>query len=171
VNNNYSNKQDAYDKYRMKSQQMFPGFPGGVPDRGEDQEDRQRGRRQGQQDRDQPPTTPPFFEPQGPGMGEMPRMAPPSFTPEAPQMDQRQMGRQGQQFGYGPQFGPEFAVRPRDLRNCMFRFTYFWLFNGNNFWFYPTYVDRQAVQGFRWRRNRWEFDRINLRRIFFFRCF
>jgi hypothetical protein len=57
------------------------------------------------------------------------------------------------------------------MRRCLFRFTYFWLFNGNDFWFYPTFVDGQFVHGFRWRRNRWEFDRINLRRIFFFRCF
>jgi hypothetical protein len=57
------------------------------------------------------------------------------------------------------------------MRRCLFRFTYIWLFNGNDFWFYPTFVDGQFVQGFRWRRNRWEFDRINLRRIFYFRCF
>jgi hypothetical protein len=59
----------------------------------------------------------------------------------------------------------------RGMRGCLFRFTYIWLINGNEFWFFPTFVDRDFVQGFRWRRNRWEFDRISLRRIFFFRCF
>jgi hypothetical protein len=57
------------------------------------------------------------------------------------------------------------------MRGCLNRFTFIWLVNGNSFWFYPTFVDRQFVTGFRWRRNRWEFDRINLRRILFHRCF
>jgi hypothetical protein len=95
-------------------------------------------------------------------MGSAPRTAPPSFIPEGPSMDQRAfMGPDGQRM----------FVRPGDFRRCMFRFTFIWLVNGNSFWFFPTFAGRQFVEGFRWRRNRWEFDRINIRRIFFFRCF
>lgn len=130
------------------------------------------------------PSTPPGMPPQF-RMDDQPRSAPPNFTPEAPRMDRRQMQESDDddRTGFGAFMGPGrdgFYGRPgdgrdfgrrRDMRGCLFRFTYIWLFNGNEFWFYPTYVDRQFVMGFRWRRNRWEFDRINLRRIFFFRCF
>jgi hypothetical protein len=123
-----------------------------------------------------PRVTPPGFPPTGPGMGEAPRTAPPSFTPELPeserrQMEQRPMGRGpefGEPFMFGPQFQPE---RRRRFRGCMNRFTFIWLINGNSFWFYPTFIDGQFVYGFRWRVNRWEFDRINLNRIIYFRCF
>jgi hypothetical protein len=103
-------------------------------------------------------------------MEQPPRNPPPSFTPEAPGMERR-MGRPGPQQGFGPQYREEFRVRPRDLQGCLNRFTFIWLFNGNGFWFYPTFIDRQFVQGFRWRRNRWDYDRIDIRRIFFFRCY
>jgi hypothetical protein len=118
--------------------------------------------------------------PQFPGMEAQPRSAPPNFIPEGPSMDRRQMDGpgmdrrgpgQGQvEFG-APYRGSDWQVRPREIRRCMNRFTYIWLVNGNAFWFYPTFVGGQFVQGFRWRRNRWEYERINLRRIFFFRCF
>lgn len=116
----------------------------------------------------QPMTPPPGFTPQGPGMEGQPRTAPPNFIPEAPGMDRRSMGAP---FGIGTQFGAGTRVRQRDIRRCINRFTYIWLINGNNFWFYPTFLDRQFVYGFRWRRNRWEYDRININRIIFFRCF
>lgn len=130
-----------------------------------------------------PPDMPPQFR-----MEDQPRSAPPDFIPEAPRMDRRQMGEPDDRdrTGFGVFIGPgrpgddrfgrpgdgrdDRSIR-REMRRCLFRFTYIWLFNGNEFWFFPTFVDGQFVQGFRWRRNRWEFDRINLRRIFFFRCF
>lgn len=117
-----------------------------------------------------PRTAPPGMQPEFPRMGDQPRTAPPNFIPEAPGMERRPMTEPGQsQFYYGQRFPDE--VRPRELRRCLNRFTYIWLFNGNNFWFFPTFVGNQFVEGFRWRRNRWEYDRINLRRIFHFRCF
>jgi hypothetical protein len=117
----------------------------------------------------------PDFPPGAPGMGQMPRTAPPNFTPEGPGMERGQLGIPGQgpeQFGAPRRGGGGLPPnRPRELQRCVNRFTYIWLINGSNFWFFPTFVGRQFVQGFRWRRNRWEFESINLRRIFFFRCF
>lgn len=119
--------------------------------------------------------------PEVPGMGQPPRTAPPNFVPEAPGMERGQMRGPGQMygpttgrddFGYGRRRRDDYyPVRPRDLQRCINRFTFIWLINGNGFWFYPTFVGRQFVQGFRWRRNRWEFDTINLNRIIFFRCY
>lgn len=143
-----------------------------------DQRDR-RGRRQEREQmpprgpgmEGQPMTPPPGFTPPGPGMEGMPRMAPPNFIPEPPGMDRRPMrGPINEPIGY-EFITPDTQGRNRDLRRCINRFTFIWLRNGNSFWFYPTFVDRQFVQGFRWRRNRWEFEIINLNRIVLFRCF
>lgn len=127
-----------------------------------------------------PRTAPPEMTPgrpqQSPGMEGQPRSAPPDFIPEGPGAPGGQ--RPGQErTGFGTNRGPgrpggeERGVSPRELRRCLNRFTYIWLFNGENFWFFPTFVDDRFVIGFRWRRNRWEFDRINIRRIFFSRCY
>jgi len=182
LQSNNNQKQDSKEHDGLSSQQFNPNDtrrPGRRPDR-EDQ-------------RDVPPPPPT----QGPGMGQQPRTAPPNFIPEGPNMEQGPMGnpmqgpRRGPGMGPGmgpggpgnrPGQGPEqfgsgggnrvvFPVRPRDLQRCVNNFTYIWLVNGNNFWFYPIRVDRQFVQGFRWRGNRWEFDTLSLSRIFHFRCF
>jgi hypothetical protein len=176
LNNEFYNRnnRDTEKKDTVKKQQTFPGFPfqpigqpgmGGQPPMG------QPGR--GGQ--------PPMGQP---GMGGQPLSAPPNFTPELPRME-------GQPFGFAPQFGrpeergrdrdrdrdrdrrdmEEFFRRPMDLRRCLNRFTFIWLINGNSFWFYPVNIRRPFVEGFRWRRNRWEFERINTNRILFFRCF
>ena len=115
-----------------------------------------------------PPGMPPNFRRE-----DQPRSAPPNFIPEAPRQmgGPEERGRAGFGGFPGPGGGMDERSKSREMRRCLFRFTYIWLFNGNEFWFFPTFVDGRFVQGFRWRRNRWEFDRINLRRIFFFRCF
>lgn len=147
-NDNFNQDRENTNKYdNIQKQQMGPG--GFTP----------------------PPSgMPPQFR-----MEDQPRSAPPNFTPEAPRMDRRQMegpeARGGAFMGPGGPGGGMEMGRRRDMRSCLRRFTYIWLFNGNEFWFFPTFVDRQFVMGFRWRRDRWVFDRINLRRIFFFRCF
>ncbi len=113
-----------------------------------------------------------------------PRTAPPNFIPELPAGEGR-FGPVGQgpegrsQFGgmlpgrpgQGGMGRDDFNRRRRELRGCIGRFTYIWLFNGDGFWFFPVNVDDIFVTGFRWRRNRWVFDRIFIRRISFFRCF
>lgn len=102
-----------------------------------------------------------------PGLGRQPGSAPPDFTPQGP-FTERGAGNQQQ---FRERFRGDMRTRPRDFYGCLNSFTYLWLINGNNFWFFPISIDRQFVIGFRWRRNRWEFDRINLNRIFFFSCF
>ncbi|MGB8452858.1 MAG: hypothetical protein WCD89_11075 [Anaerocolumna sp.] len=94
-----------------------------------------------------PPLTPPME-----GGGQQPpapRSAPPTFSPQIPS---RQDGARG-------------------IRSCLYRNTFIWLNNSNSFWFYPTFVGRQAVAGFRWRGSGWTFQRINLDRIRSFQCF
>ncbi|WP_419956379.1 hypothetical protein ACN6MT_04745 [Neobacillus niacini] len=72
---------------------------------------------------------------------------------------------------YTPQESPSlFAVDPGAIRGCLYRFTFVWLNNGNSFWFYPTFVGRDSVAGYRWRRFRWEYYGTDLRRIRSFRC-
>ncbi len=109
--------------------------------------------------------TPP---PPPPNMGGQPPSAPPRFTPEMPSMRE-------QPFSGAPDSGAQFRGggqnQPRNYRRCLNRFTYIWLINGNNFWFYPTFVGWQQIEGFRWRNGRWDYDRINLRRILFLSCF
>ena len=111
----------------------------------------------------------PMKSQQFPSTDNQPRTPPPNFIPEGPDMNQRGFGGPEQ---FGAQYGGiDRRRRPGQFRGCLFRFTYIWLNNGNNFWFFPTFVSGQFIQGWRWRRNRWEFDRINIRRILFFRCF
>lgn len=78
-----------------------------------------------------------------------PLIAPPNFTPPLPPW----------RNGY------------RGIRGCINRNTYLWLVNGNSFWFYPTYVGRRAIIGFRWRGYGWAYQRIILDRIRAFQCF
>jgi len=109
---------------------------------------------------------PPNLPPPGAGMDGMPRTAPPNFVPEAPRMERSPMGGV---YYVNPSQQRGGSNRP--IRRCVNSFTYIWLRNGSNFWFYITRVDDIFIQGFRWRGNRWEFDRISRNRIIFYRCF
>lgn len=80
-----------------------------------------------------------------------PTTPPPAFTP---QMNQFQT----------------FAIDPGAIRNCLFRFTYIWL-RRDAFWFYPVFLGRNSIAGFRWRWNRWVYFGIDLDRIESFQCF
>ena len=65
-----------------------------------------------------------------------------------------------------------FAVDPGGIRRCLYRFTYVWLVNGRSFWFYPIFVGRNSVMGYRWRRRYgWVYFGIDLRMIRSFQCF
>ena len=96
-----------------------------------------------------------------------PSMPPPNFTPEMPRSGAQPFSEDGNLTETFRGGGDPF----RDLRRCLNRFTFIWLTNGNSYWFYPVFVRRHQVEGFRWRNGRWFYDRINLRRILFFRCF
>lgn len=94
---------------------------------------------------------------QGPQQGQgqqqgAPNMAPPTFTPQQPKFQ-------------------TFAVDQGAIQGCLFRFTYIWLNNNQSFWFYPTFVGRRSISGFRWQRNRWVYFGIDLRQIQSFQCF
>lgn len=142
----------------VRYEQVFPGFPpGSIP--------------QGPPGRGQEPPRPPGFGP-GPGRpGMQPPSAPPDFTPQLPREEQQLLS--GPSDFRGPFGGRiiDFRRRPRDFRRCLNRFTYIWLVNGSNFWFYPVFIGRNTIEGFRWRRNRWDYERLNINRILFHLCF
>ncbi|WP_314590592.1 transporter [Paenibacillus terrigena] len=96
----------------------------------------------------QPPITP------GPSGAQAPTSPPPQFTPAMPQA----------QAGV-------FAVDPGAIRGCLFRNTYVWLHNGQQFWFFPIFVGRDSVAGFRWNGFFWMYFGVDLRQIASFTCF
>ncbi|MDR4316376.1 hypothetical protein CHH55_17435 [Niallia circulans] len=104
-----------------------------------------------------PPAGPPAF-PDAPQIGDgtdsgPPISPPPSFTP---QLNQSQLST--------------FTVESSSIRPCMYRFTFIWLENGKGFWFYPTFIGRHSIAGYRWRINRWMYYGTDINRIRFFQC-
>lgn len=88
--------------------------------------------------------------------GPMPMGPPPSNIPQRP------VAARG---------ATTFAVDAGTIRNCIGRFTYIWLNNGNEFWMFPIQVGRQSVAGFRWMpRFGWTYIGVSLNRIDFFTC-
>lgn len=88
---------------------------------------------------------------QGPG-APPPTAPPPQFTPQQPSAS-------------------PLAVDPGAISGCLFRNTFVWLNNGEGFWFFPTFVGRTSVAGFRWNGRFWMYFGIDLRRIQTFTCF
>ncbi|MEY9091648.1 transporter [Paenibacillus sp. RC84] len=106
----------------------------------------------------------PFPGQQGPGMPPPP--GPPGFPGGGP----------GQQAPTAPppQFEPQvtpFAVDPGGIVGCLFRNTFVWLNDGSRFWYFPTFVGRTSVAGFRWTGFSWVYFGIDLRRISSYTCF
>lgn len=113
----------------------------------------------------------------------MPRPYPPDFRPEPPfgnDRDRRKHENNTMGLGAPPQRTPNKpsnnrgttrAVDQSTIRFCMRKFTYVWLDNGQEFWFYPVQLGNQSIAGFRWdRRFGWSYVGIPLRRIDFFTC-
>jgi hypothetical protein len=88
--------------------------------------------------------------------------------------------------GQGPSFGPPtsppptfvpqqqveaYAVDPGGIARCLFRYTYVWLRGFEQFWFFPTFVGRNSVSGYRWTGFRWVYFGIDLRQIQSFTCY
>ncbi|RNB63438.1 transporter, partial [Brevibacillus centrosporus] len=84
-----------------------------------------------------------------------PSAPPPRRTPSSP-------GERG--------FGGTRTIDARRFSPCLFRFAYVWMRNGNSFWFYPVFISRNFVAGYRWRFNRWVYFGTNLNRIAYFTC-
>ncbi|WP_440396932.1 transporter [Paenibacillus sp. SAF-054] len=94
-----------------------------------------------------------FMPPFGPqGQQQAPTAPPPQFTPQQPA-------------------ATTFAVDPGAISGCLFRNTYVWLSGGRGFWFYPVFVGRTSVAGFRWNGFFWMYTGIDLRQIQSFTCF
>jgi hypothetical protein len=71
---------------------------------------------------------------------------------------------------YGPPTSPPPPFVPLKPFNsyivdCMYQYTYVWLRNGVQFWFYPISVEYSAVTGYRWTGFFWVFDGIDPRFI------
>ncbi|WP_224768390.1 transporter [Metabacillus idriensis] len=98
-----------------------------------------------------PPIGPPPGFGGGQGQGQVPTVPPPSQIPQQASL---------------------YAVDPGAISGCLFRYTYIWLNNGNSFWFFPTFVGRTSVAGYRWRPRqfRWDYFGIDTRRIASFSC-
>ncbi|MFC0270692.1 transporter [Metabacillus herbersteinensis] len=108
----------------------------------------------------QPGGFPPFIPggtPQGPGgfgQGQPPIGPPPSTIPP-------------EQQGFGA-----YAVDPGGIRGCLYNFTFIRLNNGRSFWYFPTFVGRNSIAGYRWRPRqfRWVYFGIDLDSIRSFSC-
>jgi hypothetical protein len=113
----------------------------------------------------QSPAGGPPFAPPGQGPAGGPPFAPPGQGPTA-----------GPPTSPPPSFVPQqqveaFAVDPGGIARCMFRYTYVWLRGFEQFWFYPTFVGRNSVSGYRWNGFRWVYFGISLRQIQSFTCY
>lgn len=101
------------------------------------------------------------------GPGVPPAAPPPGVSPQA-----------GPPTGPPPGFTPAqaqqaqtLAVDPGSIQGCLFRYTYVWLRGFQQFWFYPTFIGRRSISGYRWNGFQWVYFGINLRQIQSFTCF
>ena len=107
------------------------------------------------------PTTIPGSQTPPPSGSNMNLGSPPNFTPSknAPEVQNLQSS------------GVTKAVSPNSISFCLFKFTYIWETNGNNYWAFLFEVDRRTVTGLRWFRGRWNYFGVDLRRIDSFVCY
>jgi hypothetical protein len=72
---------------------------------------------------------------------------------------------------YTPQ--PTGGYNQGSFRRCLHRMTYVWLDSGRSFWFYPTSISRNSVDGYRWRQRqgRWVYFGIDRDQIRSFQCY
>lgn len=94
-------------------------------------------------------------QPDNPAYGQQqaPSSAPPGHIPEYPDKRLR-------------------AVDPGGIAGCLYHYTYIWTSPSNGFWYYPTFVGKKSIAGYRWdaRRRRWEYFGIDLQYVDAFRC-
>ncbi|MFX3636007.1 MAG: collagen-like protein [Candidatus Pristimantibacillus sp.] len=119
-----------------------------------------------------PPPRPPGF-PGFPGFPGQPGPPGQSGPPGQPPGQPGLMGPSSPPPGFTPQqptVSP-FAVDPGAIAGCLFRNTYVWLVNRNQFWFYPIFVGRTSVAGFQWNGRFWMYTGLSLQSIQSFTCF
>lgn len=109
------------------------------------------------------------FGPGGPGGPNQPPQGQPPFGG----------GFQGGQLPPPPATPPQqlqgpsiYAVDPGSLAGCLYRYTWIRLVNGRSFWFFPTFIGRTSVAGYRWQRRRrnWVYSGFDTRQIASFQC-
>ncbi|WP_099303111.1 hypothetical protein [Bacillus sp. Marseille-P3800] len=111
-----------------------------------------------------------------PGWGPFPGHDGPGYPQPGPPGGGGSQGQSGEPPGPPPGNPPQlqsvsaFAVDPGAINGCLFRYTYIRLNNGDQFWFYPTFVGRNSVAGYRWFIFRWVYFGIDTRRISAFQC-
>jgi hypothetical protein len=137
--------------------QLFPGFPGGGSGSGGSGFPGLPGFPGGGQGGGFPGGGPPSSPPPGGqqrGGNQPPPGPPPNFTPQMTTM----------------QGGPSvMAIDPGAIRRCLFRYTYIWL-RRDSFWFYPIFIGRRSIAGWRWIGWRWVFFGTDLDNIQSFTC-
>ncbi|GAA0300545.1 hypothetical protein GGQ92_001480 [Gracilibacillus halotolerans] len=101
--------------------------------------------------------------PGGPSQGAGPSQVGPPSTPPPSQIP----AAFSSQGAGGPSV---LAVDPGSIRGCLFRFTFIRLSRFQQFWFYPTFVGRTSVAGYRWTGFNWVYFGIDLNRIESFTC-
>lgn len=105
----------------------------------------------------------PGFGPPGGGPGGGPGSGPPSGPPPSTPPPQT--------ASFGAPGGPTaLAVDPGAFFGCLYRFTWVRLNNGEQFWFYPTFIGRRSVAGYRWFFFTWMYFGIDSNRIRSFQC-
>lgn len=85
-----------------------------------------------------------------PNSGSAPRFAPPAHIP------QRAPGLR--------------AVDTGAISRCLYSNTYVWLNNGQQFWFFPTFIGKRSIAGYRWMHRHWVFMGFSLNMIDSFFC-
>ena len=133
----------------------------------------------------QPQMGMPGSQPQMGMPGSQPQMGMPGSQPQMgmpgsqPQMGMPGQGQSGPPTSPPPSYVPAqtqalhagtFAVDPGSMRRCLFRYTYIWMRNRQQFWFYPIFLGRNSVAGWRWTGFRWMYFGLSLRDIESFTC-
>lgn len=121
---------------------------------------------------------PGFFPPGPPGFpGSSRPPGPPGFPgPSAPPPGPPGGNMQSPSpMGPPPEFTPAMTnwhPGSGNMRSCLYRNTYVWLNNRTDFWYFPTFVSRNIIFGFRWRhRLGWVYQPLNPNSIRSFQCF
>ena len=137
---------------------------------------------QNQGERQPPPRPPQGGMPPGPPQGGPPPRPPQGGTPPGPPQGgppPRPPQGGGPPSVPPPLFIPQllnvgfYGIEAGSMRRCLYQNTYIWLRNGRSFWFYPTYVGRNSVAGYRWRPNqkRWAYYGTDEDEIQSFQCY